>query len=193
MPERGGNGDALLLAAGQLRQWPFHDLVQSEPAHEHIDTRPNVCGFGTEVLQGEGQLVNNRGGEELAPRVLQHRAGPPSELVKGALPDAEAGNRHPPRQCPLVEMRNETVHHPQESGLPRSTRPAQHDRLTRLDHEINALHRRLLRRRVLPGSLRDRDHMKPLAIQQAPARRPATATQSRSGHPSRGGTRLVGR
>ena len=193
MPERGGDGDALLLAAGELQQGTLHNPVQHEPTHERLDARLNIRGLSTEILQGEGQLIDDRRGEELTPRVLQHRAGTSPYLLESALSHVEVGNRDPTGQSPFMKMRDEPVHHPQESGFPRPARTAQHDQLARLDREIDVAQSRHLRRRVLPGRISNRNHRKPLMTQQAAARTPVIAPQSRSGRPSRGGTRLVGR
>ena len=122
----GGDGDHLLLAPGQGEDVPVHERSYAEEVGHLVYTLPDGLRLDPGVLQGEGQLAADVGGEELGLGILEDRPHLLRKPVDGPGRGGFAPDQALSLQLALVEFGNQAVDDPGQGGLATTARPGDH-------------------------------------------------------------------
>ncbi|OUE08779.1 hypothetical protein CMsap09_07510 [Clavibacter michiganensis] len=130
--EHAGEGEPLLLAAGERRRGPVEGDVEAHRVEGGADAGPDLLTRDAEVLAAERHVVADTGEDHLRVRILQHEPGAAPETRRVPAVDAER-----PAGLALVvaaEHARERVH---EGRLAGTGRAEQEHALPRLDDEVD--------------------------------------------------------
>ena len=146
--QRGGERDALQLAAAQLVSRPVQQPPEAERQRRLLDTPRHGRRGPAEVLQGERDLRPHRPHHDLRLGVLEERPGDRGDLGRPVRTGVEPAGLHAPAERPAVEVRHEPARGPQQRRLPRSRATGDQHQLPGLDRQRDVGERR---RRAAPG------------------------------------------
>lgn len=122
----GGDGDHLLLAPRQGEDVPVHKRGDAEEVSHLVYALTDGFRLDPGVLQGEGQLAADVGGEELGLGILEDRPHLLRKTVDGSGRGGFALDQALSLQLALVELGNQAVDNPGQGGLAATARSGDH-------------------------------------------------------------------
>ncbi len=119
------DGDALLLAAGQLVQRAVAQVGETEQVEGLLDALAHHLRWNGQLLHPVGEFLLHRVGDEAGQRVLPHHPDHVGQFTRRVVRGVPAVDGDPAAQGAAGEVRHQTVHGAEQGRLA-DTRPADH-------------------------------------------------------------------
>ncbi len=119
------DGDALLLAAGQLVQRAVAQFGETEQVEGLLDPLAHHLRRDGQLLHRVGEFLLHRVGDETGQRVLPHHPDHVGQFTRRVVRGVPAVDGDPTAQGAAGEVRHQTVHGAEQGRLA-DTRPADH-------------------------------------------------------------------
>ena len=117
--EHGADGDALLLAAGEVAQGGVTQVGDPEQVEHLLDPASHRGGVQGQLFEGVGELLLHGVGDEARQRVLPHHAHHAGEVARAVGAGVVAEDRDPTGQVAAGEVRDRAVDGAEQRRLPR--------------------------------------------------------------------------
>ena len=144
---------ALLLPAGELARRVMEMIPHADERGGLFDPLMQLRLAHAVVLRREGDILRHREPDELAVRVLQHRADRAGDLEDPQLAALAPGDRQTAAAFPLVGKGDQAVDAVRQRGLAAAGGPADQDLFALADLEVDIVQGRLALRVVLKGKM----------------------------------------
>jgi hypothetical protein len=148
-----GQGQTLLLSPGEGVRMPGPQRGQPDRGQRRLDAEHDLGPRHAEVLQGEGDLLFDRGGDQLGGRILQHERDPGRLFVDRMVQRVPSLHEQPAVKPTTEELGHRAVQGEAERGFARACRTRQSDDFPGPDIQIDIQQGRPFRPRVFVGDL----------------------------------------
>ena len=123
-----GQGHLLLLATGEVEGLPSPQVVDVQVVEGFVNPSGDLRPRQPQVLRPEGHLIDHPAAQDLALRVLQHRAHDLGDGRQGLIAGLFPVETDPPLQIPPVTAGDEAIQAADQGGFAAAAGPGhQHD------------------------------------------------------------------
>ena len=136
--ERGGQGDALQLAAGELARRPGAQVAGTCLAECLVDPGPDLGRGPGGALERERDLAVDGEHDRAGLGILEDDARPRADLGRARVTRVESGHAAAAAETAAVEVRDEPAERPQQRRLARAARAREQHELAFGELEIDA-------------------------------------------------------
>ena len=149
--------EQLAFAAGECRRLAPEQRLDAGLARDLGDPLADLAPGRAEVLRSERELALDRGADDLAGRILEHRAHEQRDVAELVLGRQPAPDLDSPGQLARISVRDQPVHRPDEGALATARWPGDEQDLAGRDRDGEVTQGGLRRASIAEGEVGDLD------------------------------------